>query len=223
MADRKQAGSAPGIFEQTVAEQIDRFQSARLIQRTSNGAVTNQHYHAILRTLFHQSYTGPYNLALAAVRCSWRHGPAKEYLLRHAEEESSHWRWIIDDLRASGDEGPDPRDEFPHPTCEAYISFAERVSEQAPYARLATARVLEGIAAVCGGVYGRKLVSTLGLRKEQVTFFLNHAETDLKHVPEIEQTIQACDLSEEEWRWMIHTAKVAGQFYRAMYDHEAFA
>ena len=223
MADSGATSGLAMTFDGAVKAQIAAFPSARLIRRVEAGSVTMAHYHAILRTLFHQSYHGPYNMALAAVRCAWRHEAAKEFLLKHAEEESAHWRWVIDDLRATGYVGPSPRDELPHPTCEAYVSFAERVSEQAPYARLATNSVLEGIAAVCGGPYGKKLVTQLGLGKDQVTFFLNHAETDKEHVPEIEATIRACRYSDEEWRWMIHAANVAGQFYREMYDHEAFA
>ena len=147
----------------------------------------------------------------------------KEYLLQHASEEASHWRWVLDDLRNTGYAGSDPRSLFPHPTCEAYLSFAERVSEQAPYARLATARVLEGFAADFGTEYGGRFLRTLGLRPDQTQFFLSHGETDKEHVPEIQAAIQATDLSPDEWGWMIHTAECAGRFYRAMYDHEAFA
>jgi hypothetical protein len=39
-----------------------------------------------------------HTFARAAVNCDWRHELAKEYLLRHAEEERTHWRWVLDDL-----------------------------------------------------------------------------------------------------------------------------
>src|SRR5205809_7331389 len=170
-------------FEAAVRSSIASFPTSRLIRRLESGTATLSHYHAILLTVFHQTYSGPYNMALAAHRCSWRHEKAKEYLLRHAIEEQSHWRWVLDDLRATGYTGADPRTLFPHPSCEAYVSFAERVSEQAPYARLATNSVLEGIAAEFGGRFGAMLISQLGLESHQVSFFINHGETDKAHVP----------------------------------------
>jgi hypothetical protein len=181
------------------------------------------HYHSILCTLFHQTYSGPYSFARAAVNCEWRHEAAKEYLLRHAEEEKTHWRWILDDLTSTGYRGPSPRDEPPHYTTQAYIGLNLYVAEYVPIARLAAASFLEGAGAALGGSYAAKLVRALSLKKSQASFFLSHAETDLVHIAELRQVISACDISAAEWRWMNYTAETAGRFYRAMYDHEAFA
>jgi len=210
-------------FNAAVATQIAAFPAARLVRRVADGSVTLAHYHGILTTLFHQTYSSPYTFAKAAAHCGWQHAAAKEYLLSHAEEERTHWRWVLEDLAATGYQGPDPRQLFPHPTCEAYISFNEKVAERMPLARLAIASVLEGIGAEFGGSYGRQLLARLGLRREQASFFLSHGETDQVHARELAEVIAASALSPEEWGWMVHAANVAGQFYRAMYDHEAFA
>jgi len=85
-------------FETSVVAAIEAFPSARLLQLVNAGRADMRHYHAILSTLFHQTYSGPYTFARAAVNCDWRHELAKEYLLRHAEEERTHWRWVLDDL-----------------------------------------------------------------------------------------------------------------------------
>jgi hypothetical protein len=210
-------------FDKTVATQIAAFPNSRLIRRAEAGDVAMTHYHAILTTLFHQTYSGPYSFARAAVNCPRHHEPAKEYLLRHAEEERTHWRWVLDDLHASGYEGPDPRGAPPHPTCMAYVALNHYFAEEVPVARLALAAVLEGIGATHGGTYGRKLLQTLQLRTEQASFFLSHAETDKTHIVELRDVIAALTLSADEWRWMHYAATIAGQFYRAMYDHEAYA
>jgi len=210
-------------FSAAVATQIAAFPTARLVQRVVDGNVTIAHFHGILTTLFHQTYSGPYTFAKAAVNCSWQHEVAKEYLLSHAEEERTHWRWVLDDLAATGYVGPDPRGQFPHPTCEAYISFNEKVAERMPIARLAIASVLEGIGSAFGGSYGRQLLQRLNLRPNQASFFLSHGETDKVHAQELTDVIAGCELTAEEWGWMVHAANVAGRFYRGMYDHEAFA
>jgi Iron-containing redox enzyme len=210
-------------FNEVVADQIRSFTGARLVRRVTNGSVTLAHYHAILCTLFHQTYSAPYTFARAAVNCDWRHEVAKEYLLRHAEEERTHWRWVLDDLRSTGYRGPSPRSEPPHHSAQAYIGLNYYIAEHAPIARLAIASVLEGIGAAHGGTYGKKLASALNLEKSQASFFLSHAETDVVHTAELHEPISASDLTTAEWRWMHHAAETGGRFYRGMYDHEAFA
>jgi len=211
------------VFDKTVADQIAAFETARLMKRVAAGAVTMAHYHAILTTLFHQTYSSLYTFAKAAANCTWRHEKIKEYLLQHAEEERTHWRWVLDDLNNTGYTGPSPRTTFPHPTCEAYISFNEKIAERIPIARLAIAAVLEGIGAHFGGLYGKKLLDGLKITPKQASFFLSHGETDKVHNKELTEVIHASDLTPEEWGGMIHAATIAGIFYRAMYDHEAFA
>jgi hypothetical protein len=160
--EQNQKGLSPQmVFEATVAAAIEAFPTARLMQRVKVGQVDMHHYHAILSTLFHQTYNGPYTFAQAAVNCDWRHEVAKEYLLRHAEEERTHWRWILDDLKSTGFAGPDPRREPPHYTAQAYIGLLYYIAERVPIARLAIASVLEGIGAALGGKYGRILLQTL--------------------------------------------------------------
>jgi hypothetical protein len=51
---------------------------------------------------------------------------------------------------------------------------------------------------------------------------LRHAETDKTQTAEIHDIVSQCDLSPKEWEWMNYAARIAGEFYRAMYDHEAF-
>jgi heme oxygenase-like protein len=211
-------------FHETVAAQIVAFESARFLKNLTAGTVTMVHFHDILTTIFHQTRSSPYTFAKAAANCSWEHERIKEYLLQHAEEERAHWRWVLDDLRSTGYAGPDPRTTFPHPTCEAYISFNDRIAERMPIARIAIATVLEGIGAHVGASsYARKLLETLGLAPEQASFFLSHGETDKVHAKQLATVIAAEELSPTEWSWMVHSAHIAGIFYRAMYDHDAFA
>lgn len=210
-------------FFQVVEGAIEAFPHNRLCQRVDAGSLEMKHYHAILTTIFHQTYSSPYTFARAAVNCSWRHEAAKDYLLRHADEERTHWRWVLNDLSATGYQGPSPRKGFPHSACQAYIGLNYFIAEQMPVARLAIAAVLEGIGGRYGGAYARRLVTQLGLDSQQTQFFSGHSETDKVHSDEIHKVIDQCELTPEEWGWMAHAAQTAGQFYRAMYDHEAFA
>jgi len=214
--------SGPEAFQQVLDTQIANFGSARVFGLLRSGRLQLSHYHSLLLTLFHQTQSSPYTFATAAANCTWTHETIKEYLLCHAEEERTHWRWVIDDLRTSGYAGPDPRSCFPHPSCEAYISFNERIAHRQPVARLAIASVLEGIGAHFGATYGHELLKALRLPREHATFFLSHGETDKRHANELRAVIAQAQLNSGEWAWMTHCAAVAGSLYRNMYDHEAF-
>ena len=213
----------PAQLDSTIASRIDGFTEARLVRHVEAGTVTMAHYHALLVTVFHQTYSGPYTFARAGVNCEWRHEEAKEYLIRHAEEERTHWRWVLDDLASTGYAGPSPRTTPPHPSCQAYIGLNYYIAEHVPVARLAIAAVLEGIGAAHGGAYGGKLLQLLQLSQSQASFFLSHGITDKAHSLELREVIARCSLSSEEWMWMNYAADTAGLFYRAMYDHEAYA
>lgn len=215
--------STAAEFNDAVATAIFAFEETKLIKRVANGVATLVNYHDILVTLFHQTWSGPYTFAKAAANCQWKHAIGKEYLLRHAEEEKAHWRWVLDDLRNTAYAGLDPREMFPHPTCEAFISFNEKIADRMPVARLAIASVLEGIGGRFGGTYGRKLLDSLGLSNEQASFFVSHGETDKVHMRELSEAISACELTPHEWGWMTYAARIGGDFYAAMYSHDAFS
>lgn len=204
-------------LNRTVTEAVEQFQTNRACQRVQAGSLSLEEYQQILLVLFPQTYEGPGTFALAGALCPSRFQIAKDYLLTHAVEEKDHWQWVIDDLRATG-YSKDPRKEFPHPACQAYIAFNTYVSLRRPIARLGIALALESIGASCGGVYGELLSKNLGVRRDQMSFFVNHGVTDVTHIKELWNIVDCCQLDDEDWGWMCHAAKTAGIFYKAMYD-----
>jgi hypothetical protein len=209
-------------FRAVVRRQIDAFPDNALVRLIDSKQIEMRHYHVVLTTIFHQTRSGPYTFALAAANCPWRFEIAKEYLLRHAEEERSHWRWVLDDLRSTGYRGPDPSAMHPPATAAAYSALNVAAATAMPLARLAMAAVLEGIGAKHGGVYGKRLLTALMLKPSQATFFISHGETDKTHTAELDAVLESCDLDPDEWATMNHFADVAGRLYRDMYDHEGY-
>ncbi len=214
MSDRR-------TFHDAVAEAVSAFPRNALCQRIDAGTVTITDYHGLLRTLFHQTFEGPSTFALAGYHCDPRHVDAKAYLMHHADEEKEHWRWVINDLRATGDGGPDPRETFPGPATQSYVAFNVYTAVRAPVARLGIAAVLEGIGGRWGGEYGGRLCARLGLSRAQASFFLSHGELDKGHVEDVFRVIDATELGPRDWAWLAHAARTAGVLYRAMYDAAA--
>lgn len=208
-------------FLEVMEAAVAAFPDNRLCRKLDAGALTLADYQSLLRMLFHQTFEGPSTFALAAAHCAPRHQQARDYLIAHAEEEKSHWQWVINDLRATGDHGPDPRTQFAEPACAAYVAFNVYTAIRQPLARLGIAAVLEGIGAVHGTNYGQRLVTSLRLDRAHASFFLSHGALDIGHVQDVMAVIEASEPTAAEWAWLAHAARVGGLMYRRMYDEAA--
>jgi long-chain acyl-CoA synthetase len=208
-------------FLQVMEAAVAAFPDNRLCRKLDAGALTLADYQSLLRMLFHQTFEGPSTFALAAAHCAPRHQQARDYLIAHAEEEKSHWQWVINDLRATGDHGPDPRTLFAEPACAAYVAFNVYTAIRQPLARLGIAAVLEGIGAVHGTTYGQRLVTSLRLDRAHASFFLSHGALDVGHVQDVMSVIESSEPTAAEWAWLAHAARVGGLMYRRMYDEAA--
>lgn len=203
-------------FETIVRDEISKFTSNALCARLEAGAFTVSDYHSLLITLFHQVFNGPATFSMAAAYCD--RAPVRDYLMHHADEEKTHWQWILNDLRATGYTGPPIDRIFPSPATAAYVSFNFYIAQRSPIARLAIAVILESLGATFGKKYATGICKALGLRPDQATFFFGHGDTDIGHTAEIISVIDQCDLTPSEWGWMCFAAKTAGGIYYRMYD-----
>lgn len=205
-------------FTRVVETAIDRFRDNPVLRAVDAGTFGIEDYHSFLGMIFHQTFEGPASFALAGSRCDVRHHAIRDYLIEHAEEERSHWEWVIEDLYSTGYGGPDPRGTFPRPACQAYIAFNTYLAVRAPVARLGSAAVLEGIGAGNGRRYGEALCRVLNLGPSQVKFILGHGDTDVGHTADIIRVLSEADLSAYDWAWLCHAAEAAGELYRKMYE-----
>ena len=205
-------------FRAAVEAAVAGFPENAVCQALDAETFEMEDYHRLLLTLFHQTFEGPGTFALAGFQAPMRFETARHYLMHHAEEESEHWRWVINDLKRTGYTGPDPRQTYPSPETQAYVAFNVYTATRHPIARLAIAAVLEGIGGRWGTPYGRLLIGQLGLKRTQASFFLSHGELDKGHVEEVFGVIDTCELTPAEWGWMAHAARTAGALYRGLYD-----
>lgn len=206
-------------FASVVSESIRNI-SDHLVSHLDEGpAVTIDHYKRLLTSLYYQTRDSSYSFALAASSTPWQHVEIKEYLLKHAWEEHSHWRWILDDLRALGFENPNLVHLPAPPSANTYVALNRFWATEFGPSRLAIASVLEGFAAYAGRSLLPKLVLKLGITKEQATFFLSHSVTDVGHTHELESVLSTSSLSEVEWnKFMLPAAAQAGEIYLNIYS-----
>lgn len=205
-------------FQKVVKQAVELFPNNELCQRIDKQSVLMKDYHSILLMLFHQTFEGPSTFALAGAHCHPSQYVIRDYLLQHADEERTHWQWIISDLKNTGYTGEDPRLLFPKPACQTYIAFNVYTAVRMPITRLATAAVLESIGAQYGKTYTKNLCKILKLDQSQAYFFYGHGDTDIGHTKDIFDLLNSASLSEKDWDWMCHAAQMAGNFYTAMYN-----
>lgn len=210
--------AAKNDFLKIVNEAVQRFPDNQICRLTDSGALSMTDYHAILLMIFHQTFHGPSTFALAGANCNPRNFLARDYLLHHADEEKSHWEWVIGDLKNTGYTGPDPRELFPKPACQSYLAFNVYTAMKFPLGRLAIATVLESIGAGYGKKYATQLCQVLKLKPNQAVFFFGHGDTDVGHTADLIKIIDGCYLSSADWDWMCHAAFTGGHLYKSMYD-----
>lgn len=209
------------MFLAAVDEQIEQFAGNAMLRKLMTGSVALTDYQRLLNMLFHQVRSSSSTFALAAIHMPWDQWQAKEYLFAHAHEESSHWRWILDDLDAIGQVGTSPADRRAAPEVATYVAFNERTAMQMPLGRLAIAAVLEGI----GGRLAQRFLPTAAKRLQltpgQMRFFSGHAGTDVVHSQEIAALLLACVKTSQEWQQLVQIARHAGELYSAIYEAAA--
>lgn len=200
-----------------IERHIDHFLEAPLVRQADIGEITMADYHDILARLFHQVASSSCTFAIAGGNLGLDRIVARDYLMHHAEEEKSHWQWILNDLAATGYNGPDLRQQFPGVETAAYLAFNYYVAQRMPLARLGIAAMLESIGARLGKTYALKVITALGLTPNEMSFFLGHGDTDIGHTEEIFDILQRSHLNEREWRDVIWAAEVAATLYQRLY------
>jgi hypothetical protein len=206
-------------FATVVSESIRHISDTLTVRLDADPPVTLEHYRRLLTSLYYQTRDSSYSFALAASTTTWQHLDIKEYLLKHAWDEHTHWRWLLDDLRALGSENPNLGALPATPSANTYVALNRFWATEFGPSRLAIASVLEGFAADAGRSLLPKLVSKLGVTKEQATFFLSHSVTDVGHSDELESVLSDSSISEAEWiRFMVPAATQAGTAYLHIYN-----
>lgn len=193
-------------------------QGNRIIESLDRKTFTIELYHQLLLRLFHQVAESSSTFSLAGAMLPENWAEAKHYLFHHAEEEKTHWAWVIGDLRNTGYQGPDPRTLSPHPAAAAYLSYGYYLGMKFPVGRLVMAAVLEGISAEFGIRYGAGCAKLLGLSADQIQFFQSHGELDQGHSRDIEKVMQASPLTGEDFAKGISVAATTSYLYKAIYN-----
>ncbi len=206
-------------LEESIQKAVLGFEKNNLlIDKIVSGKLNIQDYHNLLVRLFQQVWRSSSSFALAAASIDMRHQLSREYLLHHAEEEKTHWIWILNDLKGTGYMGPDPRTTHPHFATVGYFSYAMFLGAHFPIGRLCMAAVLEGISGTFGPKFGPDVLKILKINPEYLQFFRAHGELDQGHSKEILEVIRKMELTGYELWQMIGVVQSTVELYKAIYN-----
>jgi hypothetical protein len=178
------------------------------------GRVTRTRYIAFLRQAYHHvRHTVPLLQACGsrlAADPAGLQGAVAEYI----EEERGHEEWILDDLRACGDDAEAARRAPPAPATERLVDYVyDYIARVHPAGLLGMVHVLEGTSSAIATRAADAIARTLELPPSAFSYLRSHGELDREHVRFFALTVNALRAPERE-----HVVRVAKRVYRLYGD-----
>ena len=188
--------------------------SIPIIDHCLAGRVTRAQYVAFLREAYHHvKHTVP---LLAACHRGLDNGRAalRPALEHYIDEESGHEEWILDDLRACGEDAEAVRAGAPAPATELMVAYVyDYIARVNPAGMLGMVHVLEGTSSALATRAAQAIARALALPAKAFTYLSSHGSLDQEHVKFFEKTVDSLPLSDREA--VVH---VAGMVYRLYGD-----
>jgi len=142
-----------------------------------------------MQQVFHYTRHNSQNQALAATRLSSDRLRLMRYCLHHSLEEAGHDLMVVSDLKSIGESAESVAGSKPLVETQAFVAYLYRVAaEQDPAARLGYTHWAEGASSHIAELI-TAMRRDLGLRDNQMTFFVSHAQLDADHLAEVKQVI----------------------------------
>ncbi|ATB28660.1 iron-containing redox enzyme family protein [Melittangium boletus] len=184
----------------SLLRELDANPAAR---RLFEGSVDTEHYANYLVQTYHYARWSTPLLAEAGQRMKnqGRHVQLGELLLRKADEEHGHERWLLADLKNLGWPAGRVERTVPNPAVTAYIAWNRFTSRCGrPEAFLGTAYVLEYLSVHRASRAVERMLATgiIPNIRKAVTFLRSHGSADIGHVAELASVLSPLEDREEQ-------------------------
>lgn len=153
-----------------------------VIQDCLQGKVALRGYIAFLREAYHHvSHTVPLLRACRERlprRLAWLEGALDDYV----EEEAGHDEWILNDLRALGQDSDAVREAGPGPETEIMVAYAyDTIARHNPVGFFGMVHVLEGTSVALALHAADQIQRSLRLPGEAFSYLRSHGTLDREH------------------------------------------
>jgi pyrroloquinoline quinone (PQQ) biosynthesis protein C len=178
------------------------------------GRITRAQYVAFLRQAYHHvKHTVPLLMACGG-RLSDDSAALRAAVAQYIAEETGHEEWILDDLRACGDDAQAARRAAPAPATELMVAYVyDYIARVSPAGLLGMVHVLEGTSTALATRAARSIARALALPPSAFRYLSSHGSLDQEHVRFFESTVNALPASDQG-----HVVHVARRVYRLYGD-----
>jgi pyrroloquinoline quinone (PQQ) biosynthesis protein C len=178
------------------------------------GRVTRTRYVAFLRQAYHHvKHTVPLLMACGS-KLGEERAALREAMTQYIAEEKGHEEWILDDLRACGDDPEAARRAPPAPATELMVAYVyDYIARVSPAGLLGMVHVLEGTSSALATRAAGSLARALALPPAAFTYLASHGSLDQEHVAFFEKTVNVLPFTDQD-----HVVHVARRVYRLYGD-----
>jgi 3-oxoacyl-[acyl-carrier-protein] synthase-3 len=191
-----------------------RLQRVPIVQRLNDGLFTMNDYKALLFNLRQQVIDGSRWISRAASNMTGEYFPIRSAFISHSQEEHRDYEMLernyvsvggsLEEIRAG-------RKNIGSEALSAYI--LQKASLENPFDLIGAMFIIEGLGQRVARKWGEKIREQLGLKEEQVSFFLYHSESDVRHFSRLDLVLGLGILDEQRVAGIVKCAKVVARLY----------
>lgn len=190
-----------------------------IVKSLFEGRLDTGSYIRYLRNVAYYAPHSPVVMTLAAARCLQTHPALAAYLLHHAQEETGHDQWALEDLQDLGVTVHDARSAPPTTACSALVGYTYYLAaHDNPIGIFGWMYVLEAVGNDLGAIAAEQLRGTNGLG-HAVRFIERHGESDRDHTRDLTAQISQHVRRPADQAAINETSRVVADLYVQLF-HE---
>jgi 3-oxoacyl-[acyl-carrier-protein] synthase III len=192
----------------------DRLQRVPIVKKLYDGRFTIEDYQALLFNLRQQVIDGSRWIGRAASSITPEYFPIRSAFIMHTTDEHRDFEMLERNYELAGGHLDVIRTGQKNIGSEALSSYIlEMASHENPFGLIGSMFIIEGVGQRIARQWGKKIQDTLGLKKEAVSFFLYHSESDITHFKRLDLAIASGILTPKLVPEIVRCAKVTARLY----------
>ncbi len=192
----------------------DRLQRVPIVKKLYDGRFTLEDYRALLFNLRQQVIEGSRWIGRAASSITPDYFPIRSAFIMHTSDEHRDFEMLERNFELAGGSLDVIRAGRKNIGSEALSAYMlEMAGQQNPFALIGAMFIVEGVGQRIAKQWGKRIQETLGLKKEAVSFFLYHSESDVAHFKRLDLAIASGILTPKLVPEIVRCAKVTARLY----------
>jgi len=192
----------------------DQLARVPIVRKLNEGRLTLEDYQDLLFNLRQQVIDGSRWIARAASSITPEYFSIRSAFIAHTSDEHRDFEMLERNYAATGGSLHDIRNGRKNIGSEALSAYMLHIaSQENPFRMVGAMFIVEGLGNRISRNWGERIQQQLGLQNDAVSFFLYHAESDIKHFRRLDQAIAAGILTERVVAEIVKCARVTARLY----------